>query len=187
MTVTVRRAEPRDADAVLALMAALGRPAVAEDPELQRAVFLDHLDYDDATVFVAEADGEIAGAVSLWLRPRLNWVTLEAWIPDLYVDERFRRRGAARALLDACVAVARRSGCHRVTLESGHGRAAAHDLYARYGFAHAGRQYVLSLAFVGPHAKLAGSIDEQSPPMRPQPGPAGSIDEQSPPPGSTGA
>lgn len=144
MTI-VRRAEPRDANAVLALMAALGRPAVAEDPEHQRAVFLDHLGFDDATVFVAEAEGEIVGAVSLWLRPRLNWTTLEGWIPDLYVDEHFRRRGAAQALLDACAAVARRSGCHRLVLESGHTRDAAHRLYERYGFSHSGRFYVMAL------------------------------------------
>lgn len=143
--VTVRRAEPRDADAVLALMAALGRPAVAEDPEPQRSVFLDHLTYDDATVLVAEIDGEVAGAASLWFRPRLSWTTLEAWIPDLYVAERFRRQGAARALLDACAAAARRRGCHRLTLESGHQREPAHTLYEEYGFVHAGRQYTLQL------------------------------------------
>jgi ribosomal protein S18 acetylase RimI-like enzyme len=144
--VTVRRAGPNDADAVLTLMAGLGRPAVAGDPGPQRAVFMDHLGYDDAAMFVAELDGEIAGAVSLWLRPRLNLTTLEAWIPDLYVDERFRRRGVARALLDACAALARRRGCHRLTLESGHQRTEAHALYEGYGFTNSGRQYSMSLA-----------------------------------------
>ena len=40
---TVRRAETRDADAVLALLEGLGRPEVAEDPSGQRAVFVDPL------------------------------------------------------------------------------------------------------------------------------------------------
>ena len=35
----IRPAEPRDADAVLALMEGLTRPAVAEDPAPQREVF----------------------------------------------------------------------------------------------------------------------------------------------------
>jgi len=143
--VTVRRAEARDAEAVLALLAALGRPPVAEDAGPQRAVFLDHLGYDDALVLVAEVNGAVVGVASLWLRPRLNWTTPEAWIPDLYVDERFRRSGVARRLLDACSATARRRGCHRLTLESGHQRQAAHALYESVGFVHAGRQYVLSL------------------------------------------
>ena len=142
---TVRRAEPRDADRVLALLAGLGRPAVADDPSGQREVFLDHLASDDAIVLVADVDGEPAGVASLWIRPRLNWGSPEAWIPDLYVDPAHRRRGLARALLDACVVAARARGCHEVKLESGRQRAEAHRLYAAYGFAHTGRAYRLKL------------------------------------------
>jgi ribosomal protein S18 acetylase RimI-like enzyme len=143
--VSVRRAEPRDAEAVIALMAGLGRPPVAGGDE-QADVFRAHLDHPDAEIFVAELEGAIAGAVSLWVRPRLNWTTPEAWIPDLYVDPAFRRRGAARALLDACVAAARERGCHRLVLESGHERAEAHLLYESYGFTHGGRFYALRLS-----------------------------------------
>jgi ribosomal protein S18 acetylase RimI-like enzyme len=143
--VRVRPAEPRDADAVLALMEGLTRPAVAEDPTPQREVFLAHLEDEDAQVFVAELEGEVAGAVSLWIQPRLNWTTTQAWIPDLYVGLGFRRRGAARALLDACVEEARRRGCHRVVLESGHHRGEAHQLYESYGFQHYARAYALDL------------------------------------------
>jgi ribosomal protein S18 acetylase RimI-like enzyme len=143
--VSVRPAEPRDADAVLALRDGLTRPAVADDPEPQREVFLAHLDDEQAQVFVAELDGEVAGAVSLWIQPRLNWTTPQAWIPDLYVGPGFRRRGAGRALLDACVEEARRRGCHRLVLESGHHRAEAHQLYESYGFEHYARAYALEL------------------------------------------
>jgi ribosomal protein S18 acetylase RimI-like enzyme len=143
--VNVRPAEPRDADAVLALMEGLTRPAVADDPEPQRDVFLGHLENEDASVFVAELDGEIAGAVSLWIQPRLNWTTPQAWIPDLYVDPAFRRRGAGRALLDACADEARRRGCHVLVLESGHHREEAHQLYEAYGFTHYARAYALQL------------------------------------------
>ena len=143
--MNVRPAEPRDADAVLALMEDLTRPAVEKDPEPQRDVFLAHLEHDEAQVFVAELDGEIAGAVSLWIQPRLNWTTPQAWVPDLYVDPTFRRRGAARALLDACVEEARRRNCHALVLESGHHRAEAHQLYESYGFTHYARAYTLQL------------------------------------------
>ena len=141
----VRPAEARDADAVLMLMEGLTRPAVADDPGPQRDVFLAHLEHEDAQVFVAELDGQVAGAVSLWFQPRLNWTTLQAWIPDLYVEPAFRRRGAAWALLDACVEEARRRGCHRLVLESGHHRAEAHRLYEQYGFQHYARAYSLEL------------------------------------------
>lgn len=143
--MTVRPAEPRDAEAVIALMEALTRPAVADIPGPQLEVFLAHLEHDDARVFVAEIDGEIAGAVSLWIQPRLNWTTPQAWIPDLYVDPAFRRGGAARALLDACVEHARSRACHVLVLESGHHRAEAHELYESYGFEHYARAYKLAL------------------------------------------
>jgi ribosomal protein S18 acetylase RimI-like enzyme len=143
--VNVRRAEPRDADAVLALMEGLTRPAVAEDPQPQRDVFLAHLEHPEAEIFVAELDGRIAGAVSLWIQPRLNWTTPQGWIPDLYVDPAFRRRGAARGLLDACAEACRRRGCHVLVLESGHHRAEAHELYESYGFEHYARAYSLRL------------------------------------------
>ena len=143
--MNIRPAEPRDADRVLALMEGLTRPAVAVDPQPQRDEFVAHLGHDDARIFVAEVNGQIAGAVSLWIGPRLNWTTPEAWIPDLYVDPAFRRRGAARALLDACAAEARRRGCHRLRLESGHHRAEAHRLYEDFGFEHYARAYALKL------------------------------------------
>lgn len=141
----VRTAEPRDADRVLQLMEDLTRPAVAEDVGPQREVFLAHIAHDDCRIYVAESDGEIAGAVSLWIQLRLNWTTHQGWIPDLYVDEAYRRRGAARALLDACAEECRRRGCHVLTLESGHHRAEAHQLYESYGFVHHARAYILEL------------------------------------------
>ena len=144
--MSVRLAGPEDADDVLALLAGLGRPAVAEDPSDQRAVFAEHLADPDARVFVAEDEGRAVGVASLWIRARLNWVTPEAWLPDLYVDPAARRRGHARALLDACAAEARAHGCHRLILESGHQRAEAHRLYESFGFEHYARSYQLLLA-----------------------------------------
>lgn len=141
----MRRAEADDADAVLALMGELGRPPVAADPSTQRAVFLVHLERKDAAVFVAQDDGRIIGAASFWVRPRLNWMSPEAWIPDLIVSSPHRRRGAARRLLDACAAEARARGCHVLRLESGPQRAAAHRLYEEYGFRHFARAYELPL------------------------------------------
>ena len=54
----------------------------------------------DAAHLVAEDDGEVIGFCSLHFRERLNYPTPEAWVPDLIVSERARRRGAARALLE---------------------------------------------------------------------------------------
>jgi len=144
--VSVRAAHIGDADAVLELLEALGRPPAAESRTDQHAVFEEHLANRNARIFVAEDDARVVGVVSLWLRQRLNWTTVEAWIPDLFVAPEARRRGHARALLDACAGEARRHGCHRLVLESGHQRTDAHQLYESYGFVHHGRAYALPLA-----------------------------------------
>ena len=142
---TVRVAQPRDSEAVLALLEGLGRRDVAEDPEPQRQVFLDHLAFDDAIVLVAEEQETLAGIASLWIRPRLNWTTPEAWLADLYVHPDHRRRGVACALVDACAREARRRQCHRVVLESASHRDDAHAFYGAYGFVASGRRYELRL------------------------------------------
>jgi ribosomal protein S18 acetylase RimI-like enzyme len=143
--VSVRAARIGDADAVLELLEALGRPPAAENRTDQHAVFEEHIVSRDARTFVAEDGGRIVGIVSFWLRQRLNWTTVEAWIPDLFVAPEARRRGHARALLDACADEARRHGCHRLVLESGHQRTGGHQLYEAYGFVHHGRAYALLL------------------------------------------
>ena len=120
-------------------------PAPTPDRQPQRNVFLDHLAYDEARILVAEEDEKVVGVISFWLRPRLNWTTLEGWIPDLYVHPAYRERGIGRQLIDACAAEARRRGCHRLTLESGRERDDAHRLYESYGFRRSGRQYALQL------------------------------------------
>ncbi len=143
--MNARPATTGDTGEILALMAELGRPAVADDPAVQREIVLAHLAHPDGMVLVVDGDGELAGAASLWIRPRLNWVTPEAWLPDLVVRPAYRRRGIATALLDACVAEARSRGCHALKLESGHDRADAHPLYERYGFDAFGNAYRLRL------------------------------------------
>ena len=142
---TLRKAVAADADEVLELMAGLGRPGVLDDPEAQREVFLAHLVHPDGCVFVADAGDELAGAASLWVRPRLNWTTPEAWLPDLFVRPAYRSQGVARALLDACAEEARGRGCHALKLESGNERAEAHALYDAYGFERFAGAYRLSL------------------------------------------
>lgn len=127
------------------LIAELGRPAVAADPTAQREVVLAHLGHPDGMIAVADGDGELAGCASLWIRPRLNWATCEAWLPDLVVRPRYRRQGIARALIRACVDEARARGCHVLKLESGHDRCEAHALYEADGFEAFGNAYRLKL------------------------------------------
>jgi ribosomal protein S18 acetylase RimI-like enzyme len=140
---TLRVARGDDYEPVAALLAELGRPAVTpESAQDAHAVFRQQVidPRSHHTVGVDES-GAVVAFCSLQFRTRLNWPTEEAWIPDLIVTERHRGRGLGRALLEEAERRAAERGCHYLTLESGHQRAEAHELYRRFRMRDTGRQF----------------------------------------------
>src|SRR5581483_9767280 len=114
--VSVRRAQPGDAAALVALAEAVGgepegwlisdsgwRP-VGQERRYLRAVRR----HPDAAVFVAEADGEIVGRLSVARDPH----PASRHVADLglMVAARYRGRGIGRALLEHAVVWARGGG-----------------------------------------------------------------------------
>jgi ribosomal protein S18 acetylase RimI-like enzyme len=92
-------------------------------------------------VLGAFEDGRVLGTVTLELedripgghtRPQLE--PGQANVRMLGVDPSARRRGIARALMEACLAEARRAGKERVTLETTETMTAAQRLYEGMGF-----------------------------------------------------
>lgn len=143
----IRRVEPRDFDGVSTLLTELGRPAPADETVgALRETFHQHLADPHAESLVAERDGTVIGFCSLHLRPRLNFATLEAWIPDLIVTEREHGQGAAVALFRRALEIARERRCHRFTLESGYQRLRAHRFYEREGMKDSGKYFIIDLA-----------------------------------------
>ena len=153
----VREARPDDWLAVAALLAELGRPDVLaeSDAEAHRQAYEEYLERPDTVALVAEDEGQVVGFVDMDYRPRLNFSSPQAWIPDLIVTKRARSRGAGKALLAACEERARTRGCWSVTLESANWRERAHAFYEREGMQH------VSASF----AKLLQEVD-WPPPQR---------------------
>lgn len=140
--MNVRLADSGDFEAVTALLEELGRPAVTDETrDVCRALFEEHVADSEAAHLVAEDGGEVIGFCSLHFRERLNYPTPDAWIPDLVVTERARRRGAARALLEEAERRARVRSCWMLTLESAYFRKEAHMLYAAFGMKDAGKEF----------------------------------------------
>jgi GNAT superfamily N-acetyltransferase len=138
----VRLADSGDFEAVSALLEELGRPAVTDATrDACRAIFEEHVVDSEAAHLVAEEGGEVVGFCSLHFRERLNYTTPDAWIPDLIVTERARRRGAAWAMLEEAERRARVRGCWMLTLESAHFRKEAHRLYAAFGMKDGGKEF----------------------------------------------
>ncbi len=125
----VRRATARDAVAVAALEdAGLGDDAWSYG--LLSEVVSGTLPTVHA--LVAEVDGEVVGYVAGSL------VVDVAELQRLVVAEPARRRGVARALLDALLALARDTGAERMLLEVRADNEGARAFYAAAGFVEVG-------------------------------------------------
>ena len=147
MTVTIRRGERRDAEALGRLGAMLMRthydfdrqrflePAGAV--ESGYASFLAGvIDARDSCVFVAEEEGEITGYVYVALEP-LSWKELRGpagFIHDLAVREESRGGGTATQLLTAATDWLRERGAPRVVLWTAAANEGAQRLFRRTGF-----------------------------------------------------
>ena len=84
---------------------------------------------------VAELQGEVVGTIVLLVIPNLSHNgTPWAFLENLIVTEKHRRRGLGRMLLEHAVELARKSGCHMVELCSDVRRKEAHRLYDSMGF-----------------------------------------------------
>lgn len=134
--VVVREASSKDVPAVLGLVGELGRPKPVGQPETEvfERMVEEYIADGDKRVLVALTGGKVVGMASVLLLPRLNHTTLELYIPELVVSQRYRNRGLGRALIKYCDGLAAESGCHRIRLESGNLRTASHRFYRDLGF-----------------------------------------------------
>ena len=111
--------------------------AAGDDAEEGYAWFLGtQLKRDDVAIFVAERDGEVLGYVYAGIEPH-SWKELRdeaGFIHDIAVDERGRRGGLARALLDRAFEWLRERGQPRVVLWTADRNAAAQRLFEALGF-----------------------------------------------------
>ncbi len=147
MSFTVRRARETDLEAIGQLGARLLRQhhgfdrhrfmAPGRDPEAGYAWFLGtQLSEPDVLLLVADVEGVVAGYLYAAIEPR-SWKELReeaGFIHDVFVDERFRRQGMARALMLEAAGWFEKRGIPRVILWSAYANQDAQRLFARLGF-----------------------------------------------------
>ncbi len=141
----VRPASEKDVPILLGLLYDLGRPKPKKDSDIEifRKLVTKYVKDSDKTVLVAEIDDmKIVGMVSVMFLPRLNQLTLEMYIPELIVLEKYQKQGIGKKLIHSCITLAQEKNCHRIRLESGNQRKDSHQFYKHLGFEQ------LSLSFI---------------------------------------
>ena len=135
--VTVRRADPAEADLVGALTERVYRTGGFGSDDYAKVLRDGRSRVRDGIVLVAVAGGTIAGTVTLAL-PGSPLAHLsragEAEVRMLAVDEAARGLGIANRLMAACETLARNEGLAAVILCTESGMLAAQRLYERRGY-----------------------------------------------------
>ncbi len=129
-TLCLRRMQPEDIDAVLAIeYQAFSTPWTAD-------MFLTEMHNRETSCLLVARVGPAAGIVVGYLGYRV--VIDEMHILIVAVEPRWRRRGIAQRLLCQAMEQARQAACTRATLEVRVSNTAAQQLYYRYKFAPVG-------------------------------------------------
>jgi ribosomal protein S18 acetylase RimI-like enzyme len=116
--ITIRSWGEEDRDAVQGLLSELAPDA--------RVVA------GDAPTYVAEAEGQVVGMVTLCVFTTLTGK--KAYLDHLAVASNWRRRGVARHLTRHAIDIARAAGASRLDLTANDQKVAARTLYGSLGF-----------------------------------------------------
>ena len=143
--MVIRNAAKQDIPAILDLLRQVGKVHSDLRPDIFPA---NTLKYDapaleklllaaDRPIFVAEAEGAIAGYCfcvhKVIENTALSVGRQELYIDDLCVDEGHRRMGIAKALYNHTLAYAKTTGCNCVTLHVWNGNDGAIRFYEQMG------------------------------------------------------
>jgi ribosomal protein S18 acetylase RimI-like enzyme len=144
MEIRIREASSADAGCVAALLSELGYPTV----EGQARERLERLLAEASTrVLVAEGamPGEVIGLSAVRAETLLEHDRPAARLLALVVAEKHRRRGVARALVEATEEKATELGCFRIVLTSAEHRDDARAFYLAAGYEQTGRRFAKEL------------------------------------------
>ena len=135
--VIIREASDEDIPIILGLLYDLRRPKPQKDSDVEifRKLITNYLLDSDKQIIVAVIDDvKIIGMASMIFLPRLNRSTLETYIPELIVLEKYQNQGIGKKLINFCITKAKEKKCHRIRLESGNQRKESHQFYEHMMF-----------------------------------------------------
>lgn len=147
-TLAIREASTKEIPILLGLLYNLGRPKPQKDSDVEtfRKLVTKYVKDSDKTILVAEIDDmKIVGMASVVYLSRLNQSTLEMYIPELVVLQKYQNHGIGKKLINSCITLAKEKECHRIRLESGNQRKESHKFYKHIGFEQYAHSFTLNL------------------------------------------
>jgi len=129
-TLTIRRAEPSDAEAIAALFTDEGYPAGPSDIVERMGRF----GSEHSRVIVAEHEGSLLGFIAVHALPRFEHDDRILRVLALVVDAGARERGVGRRLMTEAERIAGELGAAFVEVTAGHHRPDAFRLYESLGY-----------------------------------------------------
>jgi len=146
--VIIKTASNNNILEILELLYHLGRPKPKNDYDVSlfKKLITKYFESSDKTILVAELDNQkIVGMVSVIFLPRLNHITLEMYIPELVVLEKYQKHGIGKKMINSCMSLAKERKCHRIRLESGNLRLESHQFYKHLGFEQTAQSFIKNL------------------------------------------
>jgi GNAT superfamily N-acetyltransferase len=129
--IEIRACTPDDAVAVSTLLGELGYTlSIQQATEHVRELSKTGAD----PIFLAAADGQVLGLLALHLWRMLQYTSPIARVTALVVDQRARRHGVGKLLMEHAERMGSAAGCEFVELTSAMDRAEAHAFYRRIGY-----------------------------------------------------
>ena len=144
MNLSARKIEVEDVTAIMNLSAQLGYTTSLEMTMQSIAAIQKHPDHD---AFVIMADGTVAGWTHVIYVLQLESPSI-CEIRGLVVDERFRRKGVGRLLVEQAKQWSLQRGSKRLRLRCNTKRAEAHIFYTDLGFEEIKQQKVFEINLV---------------------------------------
>ena len=146
--ITIREASDVDIPVLLGLLYELGRPEPQVDSDVDsfRILVRQYISDSDKKILVAVLDDvEIVGMLSIVFMTRLNQKTLELYIPELVVREKYQSSGIGSKLIESCIGIGKKKNCHGIRLESGNQRTQSHQFYKHLGFSQHAQSFTKKL------------------------------------------
>jgi GNAT superfamily N-acetyltransferase len=129
--IEIRACTPDDAVAVSALLGELGYTvSIRQATEHVRELGKTGAD----PIFLAAADGQVLGLLALHLCRMLQYTNPIVRVTALVVDQRARRHGVGKLLMEHAERMGSAAGCEFVELTSAMDRAEAHAFYRSIGY-----------------------------------------------------